>query len=218
MRRAGIRKTAVELVGEEQFDAGYIKRIRELKPSWTAVVVKMALSKRVTELPGFFHIPTLDIMEYLESVERGEMPERTTLWMIVPSNLIPSLAPEGMQLIIAATPMPMREGTDWSKWADRVYETLVGLLPDIPEYTVWKETITPTHLQDWADEEGVLIEAAQVVGQTGKDRPSMVSPIEGLYYVGADVGGRTVGVDMAAGSALRLADVLSSGGAGQGMK
>lgn len=43
----------------------------------------------------------------------------------------------------------------------------------------------------------------------GRDRPSMASPLEGLFYVGGDVAGRGVGVDAVAGSALRCADVVN---------
>jgi hypothetical protein len=45
-------------------------------------------------------------------------------------------------------------------------------------------------------------------GQTGKDRPSIETPIDGLYLVGSDVGRDNIGTELAAQSALQLADML----------
>ncbi len=51
---------------------------------------------------------------------------------------------------------------------------------------------------------GDCIGIAQEVGQSGSNRPLAATPIRGLYLVGADAGGRGIGTEMAADSALRL--------------
>ena len=56
---------------------------------------------------------------------------------------------------------------------------------------------------------GECIGLAQVPGQVGKARPQHRTPVEGLYLVGADAGARGIGTEMAAGSALALANLLS---------
>lgn len=208
---AGIRRTAVDLVGEEHLGKEYMEYIRKLKPTWGVVVVKVAVSKRVSELPGFFYGPSLDPVGYFEKVERGELPDELALWVTSPVTGIPSLCPPGTQLISAGTPVPFREGADWSAWAARSFDSLERILPDIPRYELWRDVVTPAHVQKWEDIEGVMMEAAQVTGQVGRNRPSIASPLKGLYFVGADVGTRGVGVDIAAESAIRCAELVDSG-------
>ena len=102
--------------------------------------------------------------------------------------------------------MPYRPNVDWEPYMEKTLETAVKkLFPDIPKHTMWKEQVTPADIEKWVARDGVLIEAAQVLGQVGKDRPSMTTPIDGLYLVGSDVGSRVVGVEMAAQSAIRCA-------------
>ena len=54
----------------------------------------------------------------------------------------------------------------------------------------------------------LVIGEAQIVGQVGKDRPSSVSPLPGLFFAGADVGQDNIGTELAADSALRVAPII----------
>jgi phytoene dehydrogenase-like protein len=203
---AGIKTTVLDLVEDKHFDPGYLEYVRNLKSSWSAMVVKVALEKRVTDLVGGIYAPTLDPKGYFEKLNQGELPDEMTLWVTVPSNAIPSLAPPGKQLICAGSLLPWRPDVDWSPYIKRGFETLEKLFPGIPRHTIWKDDVTPADIEKWVAREGVLIEVAQVPGQVGKDRPSIISSIDGLYFVGSDVGKRAVGVELAADSAMRCAE------------
>jgi len=211
---AGIRRTVLDLVGEEHFDKGYVNYVRNLKPTWSALVVHTALSKKITDRPGGLYAKSLDVAGYTKQLERGEIPERPYIWFMVTTNLIPSFAPPGKQIICFGCPMPFREGADWEKWADRVLESAEELFPGLNEHIIFREVIPPDYIQSWADKEGVLLEAAQTKWQVGANRPSMISPINGLYYVGVDVANsgktRGVGVDAAGESALECAEIVAN--------
>ena len=55
-------------------------------------------------------------------------------------------------------------------------------------------------------EDGAGIGIGQDAGQAGIDRPSIKTPIEGLYIVGAEAGGEGVGTELAANSAIEFFD------------
>ena len=59
-------------------------------------------------------------------------------------------------------------------------------------------------------ENGAGIGIAQIVGQAGHDRPSIKTPIEGLYIVGAEAGGAGVGTELAANSAIEFFEKYAS--------
>ena len=55
---------------------------------------------------------------------------------------------------------------------------------------------------------GECIGLAQVVGQGGRQKPSVKAPIEGLFYVGCDAGGYGVGTQQAVDSGINVAEVV----------
>ncbi len=211
---AGIRTTVLDLVGEEHFDKSYVNYIRNLKPSWSCLLIHAALKEKISDVPGVFSGPIEDPVEYWRRVERGEIPDKVSIWSVSPSNCTPEVAPPGKQMMILAAPLPTGEHIDWSKWADKILEAAEEIYPGLNESIMWKEAVGKEHIQENLDKEGVLVQTAQTNWQVGANRPSMISPINGLLYVGADVGNaeknRGVGVDMAAESALRCAEIVAS--------
>jgi phytoene dehydrogenase-like protein len=207
---AGIRKTVLGLVGEEHFDKGYVNYVRDLKPSCTALVIHIALSKKIIDVPGGVTVPSEDPVKYFRQLERGEIPEKPTIWAAIPSSITPEVAPQGKQLLVLGVPVPYRDDADyWKKWADKLFAAGEELFPGISEYIIWKEVATGDRVKK-LDDLGVGFPVAQTNWQCGANRPSMISPINGLYYVGADVGKRAIGVDMAAESALRCAEIVAN--------
>jgi len=55
---------------------------------------------------------------------------------------------------------------------------------------------------------GECIGLAQEVGQSGTSRPHPALAVKGLYLVGSDAGGRGIGTECAADSALYLYNLL----------
>jgi len=207
---AGVKPTILDLVGEEHFSTEYLNRVRGLEYSMSSLAVQIALDKKITDLKFFTYIPSLDTLGYFKKLERGEVPEDLTLWLTSPTNLIPSLAPEGKQLVCCMTPVPYWPDTDWTPWVEAFLRTIERFLPGLQEHTLWKRTVTPENIKLWSGKEGTCIGLGQRVGQSGKDRPSMRSPVEGLYFVGVDVGTGAVGVELAAKSALLCAEEVES--------
>ncbi len=204
----GIKPTVLNLVGEDHFDGGYIDYVKELKHSWSGLVVKVALEQKITDMKACMYMPSDDPVDYYENVKRGVLPDEMNIWVTAPANMSPSLAPPGKQLLCAGSPVPYIPGMDWKPWVERSFQTLEKLFPDIPKYTLWKDSVTPEQINKWVGKEGTVIGIAQCTGQVGKDRPSIESSIDGLYFVGSDVGKQAIGVELAAESAMRCANLV----------
>lgn len=206
----GVKPTVLDLVGEEHFDAKYIDSVKKMSHSWSAIVVKAALDRKVTTMKACMCMPTLDPVAYYQKLERGELPDEMNMWVTAPSNLSPDLVPQGKQLLCAGAPVPFRPGVDWKPWVERCFETVERRFPEMKGHILWKDAVTPDQIDKWVGKEGAVIGLAQKIGQVGKDRPSIQSPIGGLLFVGSDVGQQEVGVELAAKSAMQCAETVES--------
>jgi phytoene dehydrogenase-like protein len=121
----------------------------------------------------------------------------------------PNLAPPGKQLVNFFGLAPI-ESKDWQVWVDYHLGYLFDLYPEVEKHLMWVDFSTISRINHFSGRyHPDIIGIVQSVGQTGKNRPSLVTPVEGLYLVGADVGQDNIGTELAAESALRLADILS---------
>jgi prolycopene isomerase len=57
---------------------------------------------------------------------------------------------------------------------------------------------------------GEAVGLAQVVGQVGSSKPDARTPLEGLYIVGCDAGGRGAGTHQAVDSGFNVAAMVDS--------
>lgn len=123
--------------------------------------------------------------------------------MNVPSNIDPALAPDGQQLLLGMMLSPC-EAEDWEPWLDLCERGIEDLVPGALEHALWIERLTPL---DVAASSGRTSTAslglAQLPHQVRKDRPSVATPIEGLYCVGDDTGRDGTCSELALDSALR---------------
>ena len=86
--------------------------------------------------------------------------------------------------------------------------TLLDLWPELEGHVLWTDFVSDVFLETKLGKEGAGTGVGQIIGQVGKKRPSVVTPIKNLYLVGGDAGGWGVGTELAANSALELYDIL----------
>ncbi|MGQ9475669.1 MAG: phytoene desaturase family protein [Actinomycetota bacterium] len=198
----GIKET-VALAGRHHFPEEYISRVESLRLSFGAVSVKYALDAEVVKPHLFCYFPDFDDPEEAE--------RQAAVFVPVPSAADPSLAPPGCQLVLAGSLAPpgLEDGEQakavCEEILDRIENTMRDLFPDIEDHVIWKIRTDTRYIAEISGRRtGEVIGLAQNRHQVGKNRPSQVTPVEGLYLVGADAGGRGVGTEMAADSALNL--------------
>lgn len=206
---AGLNRT-IDLAGPENFPEDYVTAARGYRYSNPYVTVKYALDRRVIPYPVVFYMPDIPSEHLFDYIKTGGVPEDPYLFMPVPSNLDPGLAPEGKQLVIAGTPVAPESSNDiCRKVLDRVHQRVCALFPDLEKAILWQERGTRADISGITlHREGGAIGLGQFPDQTGRKRPGLNTPVEALWLVGADAGSRGIGTELAAGSAINLFETL----------
>ena len=205
----GIKET-VALAGRHNFSDDYLSMVDGLRLSFGAVSVKYALDAEVIRAPLACYFPDFRDEALAE--------RQAAIFVPVPSAADPSLAPPGCQLVLAGSLAPpgLEEpelaAAICNEMLDRIENTMQDLYPEIEKHIVWKIRTDTRYIADisgrWT---GEVIGIAQNRHQVGKNKPSSVTPVQGLYLVGADAGGRGVGTEMAVDSALNLWRLMRNG-------
>jgi phytoene dehydrogenase-like protein len=209
---ADIKNTVTNLVGEQHFPKEYVDRINKLTYAQHCLAIKVALDKKVTDQKLIMNVNVdySDMDRYIETINKGEIPDEIGGMITIPSNYDPGLAPKGKQLIFSGTAISSDwRHYDWDKWGQRCLESLLKVIPEAEDHILWYNIDTPELVERYAGEDGNIIGVGQTIDQVGERRPSQVSPIKNLYVVGCEAGGWGIGAELAANSAMELADLLS---------
>ena len=205
---AGIKETVFDLTGEENFDAAYAEHVNNLEISFVSIIARFALDTVISpEIKMLSNFSTMPPREYSEMLYRGEIPDDINSFIVVPSSFDPSIAPEGKQLIMMTTAVP---GDLDYKCCPAILDKLIQVaeehFPGMQEHAVFVEKVFPEDAARIMGEDGAGIGIAQQAGQAGVDRPSICTPVKGLYIVGAEAGGSGVGTELAVNSAIEFFD------------
>jgi len=206
---AGIIETVSNLVGRNYFNKTYLDGLNKFKYSMSGIMFKIALKKPITNFKVVSSFTSEDPEERFKSILAGKVPDETDLFIPVPSNFDPNLAPKGKQLIIAGTPVTLKSfEKNREKWIKNSMKSIENIFPDLSENLMWMDITTPKDIELMAGKDASAIGLSQIAGQTGNDRPSSAFSIEGLYLVGADTGKGGIGTELAANSAIECSEVI----------
>jgi len=202
----GIKDTISRLIGARRLPGDYYHKVQGYREtSMSTVQVKVALSRRLLDAPCVMGSPDagIDLAAFYRDVLAGRVPSSFMGIVNVPSNIDPALAPDGQQLLLGMMLSPC-EAEDWEPWLDLCERGIEDLVPGALANALWIERLTPL---DVAASSGRTSNAslglAQLPHQVRKDRPSVATPIEGLYCVGDDTGRNGTCSELALDSALR---------------
>lgn len=209
---AGLVNT-VELAGRKNFPREYLALADGASDSEAFIAVKFFLDGRIRSMrtPCLLHMPDLDPLHMFDYLENGKAPTDLFLFVTAPSLWDASLAPTGKDMLLVGAPAPSKLEGQGSCGAvlDLAQEIARTLFPEIDACTAEVERVTTPAIAALSGRRGGdCIGLAQEVGQDGSLRPSQITPIQGLFLVGSDAGGRGIGTEMAADSALRLYHLL----------
>jgi prolycopene isomerase len=216
---AGIQPTVLKLAGEANFPAGYVARIKDLVPSEALLGYRYFLKKPITD-KGFgvvFSQTSPWNTQRLQDAHAGKASREGVLYFEVPNNYDASAAPEGKQVIVTGSfcpPDPDMSKEDIQAWADAGEEIFFGLFPEARDLVEEKDLYTTKSVSNATRDAtmpgtgGETIGLAQIVGQCGKSKPSIETPLKGLYLVGCDAGARGIGTQQAIQSGFVVADAV----------
>ncbi|MBN1289075.1 MAG: NAD(P)/FAD-dependent oxidoreductase [Actinobacteria bacterium] len=211
---AGIKLTT-EMVGEKNLPADYVKRVKGLEMSYSFITSKFGLDKKVVDpgAPCWFSIPNMDPEHQYDHIDEGGVPDDPHLFVPMQSEWDQTVAPMGKQLIIVGVTGPYKAdkaaGEQCQKIIDVAEEKFFSVFPEAKNHIEWNmRTDTRYYSKLTGKDTGDCIGLAQIVGQSGIHRPRAKTPVDGLYLVGSDAGARGVGTELAAGSAIHVANMI----------
>ncbi len=211
---AGIQPTVLKLVGEENFDRGYIDYVKGLVPGWAFTSVRYFLDRPVMETAMYAvwsDDSWLDTERFRKQKE-GEEPDEVILFMCNHSFYDEHAAPPGKQVLVSGTvcsPNPDAEEIEglWSRMDKQMKE----LLPEIWDATERKEYNGPREISNLTRDAvlpgqgGECVGLAQIIGQCGSMKPKSETSIRGLFLAGADAGAAGMGTHQSALSGTEVA-------------
>ncbi len=217
---SSVRTTVSKLVGESHFPSWYADRALALRGSYIAVQAKIGLNKKLVDAgalvggvgkqAGLFSVDTDDLKAMFGSVIAGEIPPVVPFYCPVPTNFDPTLAPPGHQLLTVCAVAPTSDITlrdPGPAWEEAMLETMRSVVPDLDRHTVFVDRFSVGFIEHWIGKEfGPAVSTGQLPGQVGKKRPSVYTPVHGLYLAGCGAGARGVGTELAAASAMECVE------------
>jgi len=213
---AGLKPTVSALAGRQHYGSEMLKMVDAYEYSEATYMVKVALDVPFVENENMVMFMGCDDQARLQKeLDEGIIPEVASHAMIpIVSNLDPSAAPEGKQLIIiggGANRQSLDSSREsWEKWKHAFLNALEIVFPGVREHILWTATTSPKDIDTLFGEDGCVIGIGQKVGQIGERRPSIKDPaIRDLYHCSADTGMHGIGGELAADSALRLYRMLA---------
>ena len=214
---AGIQPTILKYVAPEHLPTEYVDRVRGLEPGYGFVGCRYFLDTKVLE--GGMVTCSSDASwwddERFAAREAGEWPDAALVFVGIPTNFDPSLAPEGHQILQMGTVgSPDPSSTMNQTVIEKAEETMRQVWPEIFDHVIRRDPYTTLQVSRLTRDSvvpgqgGECIGLGQVIGQCGKSKPDARTPLPGLYLTGCDAGGYGCGTHQALDSGFNVAEMI----------
>ena len=207
---ADIKSTVLSMAGAGYFPADYVERVEGLTFSNHCVTHRVILSEKVTDKTVVIHIPD-DInapFEVTEEMRKGMVPEIIGGCYSSPTNFDPAMASGGKQIITSAHGCPADISANQEEWEKALMNSFMQVFPEA-EGKIEKAWIdSPALVDTMVGEGGSIIGVGQTIEQIRDKRPSVKSPVKGLYLCSADTGSHGIGTELASQAALDLFELF----------
>jgi prolycopene isomerase len=154
---------------------------------------------------------SLDLMRStVAAIDTGAVSDPLAIYAPVPTNYDPSLGPG--QLIVASIygPTCSAPRDPPARWRERAMAAMRAIIPGLDDELLFTEWTPIRAVAGWMGKSnrGAICNG-QLPGQVGRDRLSVETPLPGLYIVGDGAGGRGIGTELAAVSAMEAVDAIA---------
>jgi phytoene desaturase len=199
------------------FPKEFNEKINNLIQSFSAIVMHIAFKEKIIE-PMFVMKPSgLTSFEIAQRRRKGEWIEDIGCFIPAVSNMDPSLAPEGKQLVILGFGEDIKgimadeqDIEPFKKLAMKFLKKIVKKGKDVEENIEWMEIYSRKQLSALFGNNGSIISVAQQIGQVRDDRLDNRTTVKGLFHCGDGSGKGLFGVgsEIAALSGQRCASLI----------
>lgn len=200
------RRTFLDLVGPDQLDTDFVRRVRHIRMDGATAKVNLALDG-LPDLGGsgphmanarLLIAPGVDYIEHaFDDAKYGAFSAEPAMEITIPSLHDPSLVPEGghvMSIMVQFAPYRLRDG-GWAAhreaFGDHVLKTLAAYMPDLSGRILARQVVTPDDLErDFRVSGGHWHHGELILNQLFMLRPvprfaQYRTPIDNLYLCGA---------------------------------
>jgi prolycopene isomerase len=197
-------RTFSSLIGEDQIPSGFRSKLKGMKPSLSYFILYLGIEGKLDELSVsnnevFFE---RDLQREYESLFKNQILEEAPFYLLAPSKINSSHAPEGSSTLCLSIKAPYHFSSDWNRRVrDRLSEDLINkasaFIPNLEKRIKVKVETTPKTIEQWTHNRwGAAYGWAQVPRQSGIYRLSRTTPITNLYLTGhwTSPGGGIAGV------------------------
>jgi prolycopene isomerase len=203
-------------------DSEYAQKVLGIRASGNAHQIKIALRRPLVAEGCFIggvsleHLSldelSVDLMQQVVSdIEAGKLTDPLPIYAPVPTNYDPGLAPPGKQLILASVYGPVRDDPvdPPERWRERGLSALAAMIPGLMDEIEFVEFVPVHSLGRWMGKgsNGAICNG-QYPGQVGRDRLGVETPVSGVFLCGDGAGGRGIGTELAASSALQAVEAI----------
>jgi len=181
--------TFEELVGEDQLPAAFVKKLRRMKPSVSAVIVFVATNLDLRAHGAVHEVFRPLHFDHDQTYEDMLQGKPGGMFGTVPTLASPSLAPEGEHLLIVHSLAAYDIGRPWpgevERYTDEVMTAFEQVFPGLRDSITFLETATPLALERHSrNQRGAAYGWENTPAQTGGKRSPHVTPLDGLFLSG----------------------------------
>jgi prolycopene isomerase len=177
------------MVGEEHLPAPFMKRLRRMRPSLSAVIVFVATNLDLHELGAVHEIFRPLHLDHDQTYQDSLDGRPGGMFGTVPTLASPSLAPSGEHLLIVHSLAAYDIGRPWpgevERYTDEVLTAFERVFPGLRDSITFLETATPLALERHTlNQKGAAYGWENTPAQTGGKRSPHQAPLEGLFLSG----------------------------------
>lgn len=186
------RFTFSNLLGEDRVPAGFGAKLRGMRPSLSYFILYLGIDGTLDDLSISNNEVFFDhqLSREYHALYANRIPEDPPFYLLAPSKVNPSHAPEGKSTLCLSYKTSYHLGAGWGpeirgELSRRLIEKASAFIPDLKRRIVIKVETTPKTIEQWT---GNLLGAAygwaQIPGQSGIYRLQRTTPIPNLYLTG----------------------------------
>jgi len=181
--------TFESLVGLEHLPSGFVKRLRRMRPSPSAVVLFLGTTLDLAALGAAHEIFRPLHYDHQRSYEEVMEGSPGGMWGSISTLSDPTLAPVGHHTLTITSLAKHDIGRPWQEaigaYAERALAAWEHTFPGLTDSISFMETATPQTLERYTgNTDGAIYGWENVPRQTGGLRSPHVCPLEGLFLSG----------------------------------
>lgn len=207
-------QTFDHLIGAGDVPLNYLKKLRSMDISMSIFVVYVATDLKIDKLDQSHELFIFEDYDHQNNYQNSLQGKVNWFSATVLTHSDPELAPEGVHLILLSTLLPYSVA-DWRKekapYQQQLLEKAEQFFPGLKEHLLYIESGTPRTMQRYTlNHQGAAYGWNPSPVQTGPGRPSVETPVPGLYLAshwaqpGGGINGVSIAGVMAAQSILEI--------------